>query len=243
MKKIKIIILIALVIIVSGCKIRSDVRVSVDGTVIEKVTLTETKEGSNLTDDEYSDYIDAEIKDSKRLINYGNYEYKKINNKNEFGATFTKKYDSICAYFQDTIFNQYIYKHISCKEDEVFIFIANDTPFIERKNKEDFSNPLDLSDVKLTISLPVEAQYHNADEVKGKKYIWKFDDNTSGKNIELKINKNDLKQAEIESQDLAKKKEVLNAVVIVIVLASILGIITVISFILYKKYKENKLEY
>ena len=243
MKKIKIIFLIALIIIVSGCKIRSNVEVLPDGTVIEKVTITETKEGNNLTEDEYSDYIEAELKDSKRLINYGNYKSKKINNKKQFGATFTKKHKSICAYFQDTIFNQYVYRHISCKEDEVFVFIANDTPFLERKDEEDFSNPLDLRDVKLTISLPVKAQYHNADEVKGKNYIWKFDDNTTGKNFELTINKNTLKQAEIENTNLIKKKEFLNTVVIVIIFASILAIITVIGFILYKKYIQNKIEY
>ena len=40
-----------------------------------------------------------------------------------------------------------------------------------------------------------------------------------------------------------EKKEFLNTVVIVIIFASILAIITVIGFILYKKYIQNKIEY
>lgn len=243
MNKIKIIFLIVLIMVVSGCKIRSNVSVLLDGTVIEKVTITEEKDGLNLSDKSYSSYINSEIKNFKTIIEYGDYDYEEINNKNNFGVKFEKKYDSICAYFQDTLFNQYIYKHISCKEIDGFIVIENDTPILEMKNLEGYSNPPDLRNVRLSISLPVNASENNADKESENTYTWIFDNTPSGKNIYLKINKEEIRQANIANEKDLQKNKILK---VAIIIAIVIGVFISLAFIglkLYKKYQENKLEY
>lgn len=243
MNKIKIVFLIVLITLVSGCKIRSNVNVLLDGKVTENVTITESKEGLNLSNKGYSNYIDGELKNFKTLIKYGNYDYKQINDKNNFGVQFEKKYDSICSYFQDTLFNQYIYKHISCKENDGFIIIENDTPILERYDEEGYSNPIDLSDVQLSISLPIRAAESNADNENKNTYTWNFDNTPSGKNIYLKINKEEMKQANIDNQRELQKNKILKVVMVIIILIGIFSSLGFVGLKLYKKYKENKLEY
>lgn len=243
MNKFKIIIILILIMFVSGCKVRSNITVLADGTVEEKVIITEKKEGDTTSKVNYSKYIDGELDNYKALINYGNYNYEKIDNTESYGAEIYKKYNSICSYFQDTLFNQYIYRHIDCDEGDSFIVIANDTPFLEKNDIKDYSNPIDFDDIQLSITLPFNAFEHNADQVKDNTYIWKFDNNSKNKNIMLKINKNDLTEAKLNLEKQKEKENVIDIIkkgmVILIILVSIIYVVIVS----YKKYKENKLEY
>lgn len=241
MKKIKILMLLVLIILVSGCKIRSNITVSYDGSVVEKVRITEAKDGESI--EYYSNYIDEEIIGYRTLINYGKYNYEKINNSTTYGVEFYKKYDNICSYFQDTLFNQYLYKHIHCEDGDAFIIIDNDTPFLEKYDDEDYSNPLDLSDVELSISLPVRAYEHNADRVEDNVYIWEFNEETIDKNINLKILKSDLDEAKINHKKSIEVKKQKDTLIIIAVIICIIVGIAFVAFTLYKKYQENKLDY
>ena len=241
MNKIKIGLLVMLVLIVSGCKFRSNITIHPNGTVSENVTITENKDKSLKIN--YSEYIDEELNLRKPLIDYGNYEYKKINNDKSYGAEVYKKYDSVCSYFKDTLFNQYFYKHINCEENDSFIIVKNDTPFLTKNNNEDYSNLVDLSDAQLSITMPFKAYENNADEISGNTYIWKFDYNQEEKNIYLMISKNDLIEANKKAQSEEKKGKVLNVTKVVLIIISVFAVIMVVSLQLYKKYKANKLEY
>lgn len=243
MKKIKIIFLMVLVLVISGCKIRSNVAVLPDGTTIEKVTITQTTKESSFSQKEFSDIIDAELENFETLIRYGDYKYKKVIDKKYFGVDVEKKYENICLYFQETLFNQYIYRHISCKEDEKFIVIANDTPILEETIEGSVSNPLDLSDVQLSITLPTKAAESNADIEKENTYTWEFDNTPSGKNIYLKINKDDMQQANLHNQNTIKRNKILRIIATIIAVLFIGYNVYKGVLKFYKKYQENRIEY
>lgn len=244
MNKKKMIFLLILMLFVSGCNVRCNINVSPNGSVTEKIKITESKSSDYSSDFDYSKYIDEEINYYKALIKYGNYNYRKINDNSSFGVEFNSSYGNICEYFQDTLFNQYIYRHISCKEEDEFIVIANDTPFLEKQDNEDYSNPIDLNDIKLSISLPIKATENNADYVNDKVYTWEFDENTSSdKGIYLKINKNSLEENKILAEKKEKNKAVFTKIIYIFVAIIVLGVIVLIINGLYKKYKENNLEY
>lgn len=244
MNKKKMIFLLILMLFVSGCNVRCNINVSPNGSVTEKIKITESKSSDYSSDFDYSKYIDEEINYYNALIKYGNYDYRKINDNSYFGIEFNSSYDNICEYFQDTLFNQYIYRHISCKEEDEFIVIANDTPFLEKQDNEDYSNPIDLNDIKLSISLPIKATENNADYVNDKVYTWEFDENTSSdKGIYLKINKNSLEENKVLAEKKEKNKAVFTKIIYIFVAIIVLGVIVLIINGLYKKYKENNLEY
>ena len=69
MNKFKMGLLLFLIIIVSGCKIRSNITLFPDGTVSEKVIVTEKKDKS--LEINYSEYLNEEIEIRKPLIDYG----------------------------------------------------------------------------------------------------------------------------------------------------------------------------
>lgn len=244
MNKKKIIFLLILMLFVSGCKVRCNINVSPDGSVIEKINITELKNSEYSSDFDYSKYIDEEIDYYMALIIYGNYNYKKINDNNSFGVEFNNSYDNICSYFQDTLFNQYFYRHINCEDNDDYIVIVNDTPFLEKHDDEDYSNPIDLNDIKLSISLPIKATENNADYVKDNVYTWEFDENTSSdKSIYLKINKVSLEKNKIIVEKKEKNKVIFSKVIYIFVVIIVLGVVVLIINALYKKYKENNLEY
>lgn len=242
MKKIKyILIMFIITIILSGCTIKSNVFVSYDGKTTEEVkVLTDSRVFQS---DKYSkqEMIEFSMEEYLAALNFRKYDYKSVVGDNLSGAYINKTYDNICSYFQDTIFNQYVYHHVNCIENDYYYEIKNDTNYIPYCS--DCSDWPALDDVTLSITLPVSAEEQNADEIDGKTYIWKYDKNTNDKNFYLKISKSALKQNEIEYVENQKSKKTIKNIIIFGAIIVIIVIIIIIGNILYKKYKENKLDY
>ena len=109
---------------------------------------------------------------------------------------------------------------------------------------EDCSDWPALPMIKVSITLPIAASEHNADEVNGNTYVWIYDENTpASKTFHLKIDKNLLKENEVK---LDKNKKIKNNINIVLKVLSVFVIIVIsVTLIVYliKRYKENKIEY
>lgn len=240
----KIIVLFLIIMFLNGCKVRSNIEVKETGKVKETVKIIVNPKEIDLTRKELLFSIENELKNYEAVIKYGNYKYKIIDREEEMGVEFFKTYDSICMYFQDTIFNQYKYKHIKCSEDEEYIMIENDTPCIKNCIGDDCIGSVDLSDVELALKLPVNAYENNADRMSDNTYIWKFDNNTiESKSLKFKINKKELEISKENYRLKKKNQETIIMVKIIIVIIIVAGILFFISNTLYKKYKNNKLEY
>lgn len=237
----KILILVLVIILLTGCTAKSEVKVNYNGNVSEKVTvLSNTVAFKN---DKYSikQMIEASISNYLKALEFRGYKFETVEGKKESGAYFTNNYNNICSYFQNTGFNQYVYQHISCVEDDKYIIIKNDTEYIPYC--ENCSNWPSLNKIKLELTLPVNALENNADSINNKTYIWNYDENTTNKDFYLKISKQELNKNKITVMKQNKDKKVKNMIIVVFSIALVIGCITIISLILYKKYKNNRLEY
>lgn len=237
----KILILVLAIILLTGCTAKSEVKVNYNGNVSEKVTvLSNTVAFKN---DKYSikQMIEASISNYLKALEFRGYKFETVEGKKESGAYFTNNYDNICSYFQNTGFNQYVYQHISCVEDDKYIIIKNDTEYIPYC--ENCSNWPSLNKIKLELTLPVNALENNADSINNKTYIWNYDENTTNKDFYLKISKQELNKNKITVMKQNKDKKVKNMIIVIFSIALVIGCITIISLILYKKYKNNRLEY
>lgn len=243
MKKIKIIMTCVLILtLLSGCSYISKVTMNYDGSVKEEVTILDSNSAFEGATNNTKDIIENKISNYYSVINYRNYKYDIIVGKKESGAKIYKTYNNICSYFQDTAFNQYIYQHIKCTEDEEYYIIKNDTDYIQYCS--DCSDVPVLNDVSLEIVLPVSASEDNADEKEGNIYTWKFGENTkSDKSIYLKINKNTLEE---NKADTIKKNNTKAKVKTGFIIGLVIAIVTVLIIVgntFYKKYKNNKIDY
>lgn len=242
MNKMKyILIILVMMVFLSGCTIRSDVVVSPNGTTTEKVqVLTDTK---TFESEKYSkkEMIEFSMEPYLSVLNFREYSYNTVIGNTLSGAEVSKTYDNICSYFQDTAFNQYVYHHINCEENEYYYEIKNDTEYIPYCSN--CSNWPALDDVEIKITLPVSAEEQNADEINGNTYIWKYDENTQNKDFYLKISKSALKQSEETYNENINQKKRANIVTILTFIVIFIVVILLLVFILYRKYKRNKLDY
>lgn len=240
-KKNLLLLILVVVFLLTGCSVRSEVVVDYNGKVTEKVTvLTNSAAFEN---DNYSkeQMIENVISNYSAALNYRGYQNDIVVGEKESGATFTHDYDNICSYFQDTGFNQYVYPHVSCSEDDYYITIQNDTEYIPYCS--DCSDWPSLNNVELRLTLPVKAEEHNADEVDGNTYVWKYDENTTDKDIYIKINKTALEENKKDVERQNEEKERQKVIITVSIVVGVIVVLALISLMLYKKYKSNKLEY
>lgn len=240
MKKFKNIFIVLVLLFLSGCTINSDVIMDYSGKINEKVTFFVNTD--NRTEDEINNYFNNVIKNYSFGLNARNYSSNVKYDKDISKIEITNKYNNICEYFQKTIFSQYLYEHISCIETDKYFEIKNETSHIDYCY--DCLSWPPLNDVKFTIKLPIKATENNADYVKDNVYTWEFDENTSSdKGIYLKINKNSLEENKILAEKKEKTKTIFSKVIYIFVAIIVLGVIVLIINGLYKKYKENNLEY
>lgn len=243
MKKVlKLVVVIFFVFILCGCDVRSDVTVNSDGTVIESVDVLDSN--SSFKSDKYSkdEMISFALENYKTVLDFRKYSYVNIEGDSKSGVRSSKQYKNICKYFQDTAFNQYVYKHIKCVETDSYYEIYNDTEYIPYC--EDCSNWPRLDTVTLQLNLPIKADEHNADSVNNNTYIWNFGKNAKeNKSFRLKISKESLKQSHI---DETKRNDRIKTQGKIITIAIIMGVIVglfSLAMVLYKKYKENQIDY
>lgn len=242
MKKSRFIIIILAMLFLSGCTVRSNVEVNYDGTVKENVKVLENNAIFKSNKYSQKQLIESSINNYKTALDYRKYTYEAEQGEKLSGLNATKTHDNICSYFQDTIFNQYVYKHVKCMEDDYYYTIQNDTNYIPYcSNCSDWPS---LDDVVLSIKLPVLATENNADEVNDSTYIWKYNKySPENKTFHLKISKSALKEYEEKYNKEQRMKSIIRYSIIIVSIIVVFIILYLIGKKLYKKNQENKLDY
>lgn len=240
-KNIKILIILIFVFIISGCTIKSDVVMDVDGKITEKVSVLNSNDTFNSPAYSKEEVINFAIEEYLPALNFRNYSYETMVGSKESGASFSNEYNNICSYFQDTGFNQYVYKHVDCREDDYFITIKNDSDYIPYCG--DCSDWPSLNNITLKLTLPVNAEENNADEVDGTTYIWKYDENTKDKDFYIKISKVSLEENKRLLEEQERSSELKNKIITISIIVIFLLALGIVSLVFYKKYKRNKIDY
>lgn len=239
MKKLnRIIMLLIFVLLLTGCTIKSNITILDDGKIKEEVTITEEADAFF---GDANKVLDSYLSKYKTVLDFRKYENRKIIEEDKAGIVFSNSYDNICSYFQDTAFNQYVYKHIKCTEDDRYYIIENDTPYIPYCS--DCSDWPKLDDISLSIKLPFDVSEQNADEINENIYTWKYGKEVSDKNFYLKISKRSFIEYEENILQEQKNKKRIKKELIVIGIIIIVIILIGLGSFLRKKYQENKLEY
>ena len=242
MKKKRIFIIVFTVLfLLTGCSVESKVKISYDGEVSEKVTILTNTAAFKNDNSTVKQMIESSISNYSQALNFREYESEIVTGDDQSGAMFSKQYTGICSYFQDSIFNQYVYHHMNCVEDNFYITIKNDTNYIPYcENCSDWPK---LNKVVFKLTLPIKAEENNADKVDGNTYIWLYDENTTNKDFYIKINKTTFNENKAKVEKQNKRNSLIRNTSIIIGILIFVIVLLFVGVILYKKYKSNKIEY
>ena len=241
MRKKRFLLIIICILLLTGCTVKSNITLNNNGETTEEVYLLNKTE--NLTSEKYSfeKLIDLMVKPYKNVLDLKQYSYTYEKGKELSGVKVYKNYDNLCSYFGNSALNQYVYKYMSCTENDYYYEIKNATEYIPYCAQ--CAEWPELGDVEFKIKLPISATEQNADEVVGNTYIWKYDKNTKDKNFYLKISKsalNESKKNYIKNQEMKKNR---SKVIIIGIIIGVISLVVCTIIIFYKKYKKNSFDY
>ena len=227
MKKIRFIIIIILVIFMSGCEVKSNVKIDEFGKVKEEVVFVDSIKNLGGTKEKANSTLEEMVNKYLVALNSRGYKYKISVDKNNGKVTINNEYDNINDYFKKTIFSQYVYRQMKWEENDLYYEITNVTDHITYC--DDCSDWPVLPYVEVNFSLPTQATEQNADKQNNNNtYTWIYDKNTpSDKKFYLKISKSALKESEEkhlqEEKNKKRKKNIFTASVVI-------GVLVVLSF-------------
>ena len=237
MKKIKYLILVSLLVILTGCTPTVNITIEDNYKIKEEVSF----EYDNIYEEKTNnqDYLDAYLSYYKNVI-----EAKEYNVDYEIGdkTTLVKVYrnsDSFCDTLNASLLTHHLYDSFRCEEtsDSIIIESIGNHAISKPQNEREFN----FNNLTINIELPLKAEDNNADNVKGKTYTWKFDEHSlPEKSIKLVLNKTKMEN----KKNVADfKEENKDNVAIIILSVIIVGVIIAAIYICYKKYKETHDEY
>lgn len=187
----KIFLLIPLILLITGCRVKSNITINKDLTVKETINMTETSEYFN------NRYKELPLTVIKSLLTSGKREETLIQNgyKYEFSnlektpsVLATKEYSSLEDFAKGTIFkNQFYDDIIITNNNNIISFKTSGIVPYDEENTELY----DVEKCSITITLPFVVTSHNADnhDKKTNSYTWNFLDNNP-REIELTFDKN-----------------------------------------------------
>ena len=247
MKLVKLLIVVTvLTIVLTGCSAVDTVTLYESGKVKEKVSVRENNFDVQYGNNSLEDSVEEALSEYVDTLNFRDYTSKVVVSDEESGVDVTANYKNMCDFINKTVFTQYVYKRVDCVSDSNYYIIDSVGSYITRTSDEDVWNV--PSKMILRIELPFKAIENNADTVNGNTYVWTFDGNTNiSKSIHLKISKKSIKQAKDKydkrKKEVKKNKIIKTFIIAIIVLSLVVGVGYLIYKFLFKKYKENKLDY
>lgn len=205
MKKYKVLILLLIVFVLTGCqgsyniKLNEDLSVSEDAKIVLKNSDGLYEKALNLLKEEKIDedsYTISQTEDTLKL-------------------TYNKEYIS----FEDYILNSKIYKQlfneILYEKTSNNLTIETESKFKFNSNKEDnIINDYDISLMQINFETPFKVTSDNSDENYNGRYTWNLNSNTTNKKIKMSIN--------TVNSDINKRQ---------IIVLLVIGLIAVISLI------------
>lgn len=237
----KKILLLLIIIILTGCQVNADISINYDYTVDEKINvLFDNELASNFNSPK--EYAKSYLEYYNPVIKLKDYNYDIEEKKDKSSVIFTKKSKNICDSINYGLFIIYLYDSIKCTENEYYMEIKSvGTQSVSAPSNEKKFN---VESLKLKVKLPISAEENNADEVKDNVYSWYYDENSlRSKNLYLKVDKTKLEENRKNMEEKIKNDKRNDKILTILCFLLPIIIIGIISVILFKKYKSNKIEY
>ncbi len=228
----KFFLFIVCLLLLTGCSASITNSVNNDGTVLETVEISEYISNVNFEDQTSQELADDLLSVYSDTLDEEGYKYSSSVTDSEIIVTLTKEFSDICSYFNNSLFVKTSSNNLSCVnkngnyeiEGNISYFICGD----------DCMEPPSIDNATLTIDLNKEPISSNANTVSKNSYTWNFDSSSDTK-LELTVKNND--------PILNSMVKNISPTTWVIVGLVIVFIFLLIGFILYKKYKNNRIDY
>lgn len=233
MKKIrKIIILLFVITIVSGCTVKYKIEITDDLKIKEKIEVAETNEKFEILGTTNQAYIDTmyDIYSTNSL--YKSHKFEKIIGQTESGIKATKEYKNFEEYLNNNQIRKSMFRFINISEENnIITYSATHFRYQEIFNENEANFPYDT--IEIIIELPFEVIETNADEInENGEYIWKINEKTTQPEIKIKF-KNKLSLSQ-------KIKKHMNKYIMPVLIGS--GIIITLFLVLFINHKRvNKI--
>lgn len=228
MKKIKRLLILIVILIVSGCKVEYNVNINSDLSVNEKVVATElTKRLESYTGLDEKQAVNSLYE----VFDRGNIEtrmsYKDLNG--DTIATVTASHDSLRDYVEN-FYSDIADVYMKEEEDKVTL-----TYIQTQKITDEYSKSVAYDEVEFKINLPFNVIDHNADKVRNNDYTWVIKKDADVRKMVITFDKEDLKG----TQKIKIGDKSFNVGYQFIAFAVIGLIIIIIVIVVYVKNKKN----
>ena len=187
MKKLKPLLLVVILFLLTGCKAKYELKINKDLTVEETLSAYETVDYFNINYTYYdrSEAIDSLYETMKEKLPV---EYAYVHNKDNTGIIATHNYKNIEQYLKENNFYKQFFENIDLTEKDSIISIESTGNFY-KYNQQDFER-FAVDQFELRITTPLKVLKNNADKVENNTYIWNITRMTENKKIVLEIDKN-----------------------------------------------------
>lgn len=230
MKKNKIILLILVTLLFSGCSVKYDLFINDDLSVNERVTATENSNTLKMMTSE-DPKVAANSLFELYAIEGNTYNITTTESSDSISSLVTTSFTSLEEYglfFQSDIVNDV---NITQKGSYITLEYKQDVPLDDYSSKS-----LIYDSIEVNINVPFKVTENNADSVKGNTYTWNITKDGKLKDIKITFNK--------DETDISKKINILgffeiNVKYSVLLISGLAILILVLALIAYIRNKKN----
>lgn len=224
-------LLFIICLLLTGCSVSITSTVNNDGSVLETVEVNEYVSSIYLDDQTPSEYASDLLSVYKDTLDEEGYSYSSSVSDSLITVTLSKEFSNVCEYFNNSLFITSA-SNLSCAENDdgnyeingdVGYFICGD----------DCMEPPLVDSATLTMNFQKSPLSSNATYINDNSYTWRFDSSSNTK-INLVTEK---------STTLSEAVNSASPVVWLVVVLLVVILIALIGFVLYRKYKRNRIEY
>ena len=179
MKKIRLILLVSILFLLSGCSGTYDITLNQNLTIDEKVTL-DVKDTGGIYEKAKQLFINNNIDEKK---------YKVVQKDNKVSITYNESYDSIEDYVLNSILYKQLFDDINyTKQKNKIEFNTIGKLKLDSKNQIDIINDYNIDLLLINFNTDLKVYETNADESYEGKYTWRLTSDTTEKEIKIQLN-------------------------------------------------------
>ena len=177
MRKIKFILLILLVFIITGCSGNYNLTFNKDLSINEELNIL--IDNSNNAYERTLDLLKkAEIDPDK---------YEIMIDKDKVKIVYKETYTSFENYYLNSKLYRSLFENIEYEKDNTGMSINTKSRFkLNDKNNQSIINAYDIDNFKINLSIPFNVTENNADSIKDNTYTWDLNNSDTYKEINLK---------------------------------------------------------
>ena len=232
MKKNKIILLILVTLLFSGCTVNYSLYINDDLSVNESVTASENSYDLKTTTGQDPKVAASSLYDLYKIKGV-KYDISTVSDDSETSSVVTSSFDSLEDYqehFKSDIVNEV---SVTNKKGIITIEYKQDVPLTEYASKA-----LIYDSIEVNIEVPFKVTKHNADSVKGNTYTWNIKKDGELKDIKITFNSKETNLSKkiniLGFFEINIKYSVLFVVGLIVIALAIVGLV-------YRKSKKNNI--